>query len=109
VGFFSTTVGKNTLTQLFSIKLTDLHDIENNVKRNYEGLGIDAQQDSASLGQNVTLFRLHRPGFQHVGRSVALELNSHPGLFLRYKNYKFRMEKAKPTGLFGKVYDLYVI
>ncbi|XP_031566262.1 uncharacterized protein LOC116301362 [Actinia tenebrosa] len=95
--------GKNiSLTKLFSIKLADLHDIQKNVKRNYEGLGIDARQDSSSLGQNVTLFRLHRPGFQHVDRSVALESNLHPGLYLRYKNYKFRMEKAKPTGLFEK-------
>lgn len=98
------TAGKNiSLTKIFSIKLTDLPDIQKNIKRNYEGLGINARKDSASLGKNVTLFRLHRPGFQHVDRSVALESNLHPGLYLRYKNYKFRMEKAKPTGLFGKV------
>ena len=97
------TAGKNiTLTQLFSIQLENLPDIEKNVKRKYSAIGIDAQQDLASLGQNVTMFRLHRPGFQHVARSVALESNVHPGLFLRYKNYKFRLEKAKPTGLFGK-------
>ncbi|XP_020914877.1 uncharacterized protein LOC110252396 isoform X2 [Exaiptasia diaphana] len=100
---FSLPAGKNiTLTQLFSTSLADLPDMVENVKRAYNGMGVHAQENTVFLGQNPTMFRLHRPGFQHVARSVSLESNVRPGLYLRYKNYKFRLEQAKPTGLFEK-------
>ena len=61
-----------------------------------------ADQQSASLGKQAHAFRFHRPGFEHVPGSVSLESATHPGLYLRYKNYKFHLEKMKPSGLFGK-------
>ena len=66
------------------------------------GKGVMADQRSAFLGKNADSFRFHRPGFEHVPGSVSLESAAHPGLYLRYKNYKFHLEKAKPTGVFGK-------
>ena len=67
------------------------------------GKGVMADQRSAFLGKKADAFRLHRPGFEHVPGSVSLESAAHPGLYLRYKNYKFHLEKMKPTGVFGKL------
>lgn len=64
--------------------------------------GVMADQRSAFLGKKADSFRFHRPGFEHVPGSVSLESATHPGLYLRYKNYKFHLEKMKPTGVFGK-------
>lgn len=61
-----------------------------------------ADQRSAFLGEKADAFRFHRPGFEHVPGSVSLESAAHPGLYLRYKNYKFHLEKMKPSGVFGK-------
>lgn len=66
------------------------------------GQGVMADQRSAFLGKKADSFRFHRPGFEHVPGSVSLESANHPGLYLRYKNYKFHLEKMKPTGVFGK-------
>ncbi|XP_032230889.2 uncharacterized protein LOC5506570 isoform X2 [Nematostella vectensis] len=96
-------VGKNiTLTKLYSVRFEDIADLSEGVTGDFGNLGINAQLDQASLAEKVTEFRLHRPGFQHVPHSISLESNAEPGLFLRYKNYKFHLEKAKPTGLFEK-------
>lgn len=69
------------------------------------GKGVMADQRSAFLGDKADAFRFHRPGFEHVPGSVSLESAVHPGLYLRYKNYKFHLEKMKPTGVFGKPLD----
>ena len=66
------------------------------------GKGLMADQKSASLGEYADEFRFHRPGFEHVPGSVSLESAADPGLYLRYKNYKFHLEKANPSGVFGK-------
>ncbi|XP_022797092.1 uncharacterized protein LOC111335454 [Stylophora pistillata] len=66
------------------------------------GKGIVANQRSAFLGNRADSFRFHRPGFEHVPGSVSLESATHPGLYLRYKNYKFHLERNKPTGVFEK-------
>lgn len=67
------------------------------------GKGIMANQRSAFLGNRADSFRFHRPGFEHVPGSVSLESAANPGHYLRYKNYKFHLERNKPTGVFGKV------
>lgn len=67
--------------------------------------GVMADQRSAFLGKEADSFRFHRPGFEHVPGSVSLESSTHPGLYLRYKNYKFHLEKMKPSGVFGKWFN----
>ena len=66
------------------------------------GKGVMADERAAFLGKNADAFRFHRPGFEHVPGSISLESATHPGLYLRYKNYKFHLEKTNPSGVFGK-------
>ena len=68
------------------------------------GIGIRAQATSAFLSDQADVFRFRRPGFEHVEGSLALESQRRPGFYLRHKNYKFHLQKALPTGMYGKCY-----
>ncbi|XP_068679091.1 uncharacterized protein [Montipora foliosa] len=90
-----------TVVKLFPPS-SHLNETENSLVPAKLSDGVMADQQSASLGKQAHAFRLHRPGFEHVPGSVSLESATHPGLYLRYKNYKFHLEKMKPSGLFEK-------
>ena len=64
-------------------------------------LGIKASPLLANLGDKPDLFRVRRPGFRKINGSLALESTLYPGHYLRYKNYKFHLEKPQPHAVFG--------
>lgn len=54
------------------------------------------------LSNTPTLFKVERPGLDNVVNTVSLQSIQQPGHYLRYKNYKFHMEKNDGSALFSK-------
>jgi hypothetical protein len=70
--------------------------------RQHSAMGISTLAKFSMLSNTPTLFKVRRPGLNNDVNTVSLESIQKPGLFLRYKNYKFHMEKDDGTELFRK-------
>ncbi|CAB4002013.1 Matrix metallo ase-9 [Paramuricea clavata] len=70
--------------------------------RQHNAMGISTLAKFSMLSNTPTLFKVRRPGLNNDVNTVSLESIQKPGLYLRYKNYKFHMEKNDDTELFQK-------
>lgn len=61
-----------------------------------------ANDQEASLGKNPGLFQIKHGGFLGIKETVAIESAKKPGYYLRHKNYKFHLQKASNSSIFGK-------
>jgi hypothetical protein len=68
----------------------------------HSAMGISTLAKFSMLSNTPTLFKVRRPGLNNDVNTVSLESIQKPGLYLRYKNYKFHMEKNDETELFRK-------
>ena len=98
--------GKNfTLVRFYSLLTGDKNNsLEDEAARG--GFGIKASPLIVYMGEGPDLFKFRRPGFRNIKESVSLESTVFPGHYLRYKNYKFHLQKPQPHAVFGN-YSFY--
>ncbi|XP_028400375.1 uncharacterized protein LOC114523599 [Dendronephthya gigantea] len=70
--------------------------------RQHSAIGISTMAEFSMLSNTPTLFKVDRPGLDNEVNTVSLQSIQQPGLYLRYKNYKFHMEKYDGSALFKK-------
>ena len=68
----------------------------------HSAMGISTLAKFSMLSNTPTLFKVRRPGLNNDVNSMSLESMQKPGLYLRYKNYRFHMEKDDGTEPFSK-------
>ena len=68
----------------------------------HSAMGISTLAKFSMLSNTPTLFKVRRPGLNSDVNSVSLESTQKPGVYLRYKNDKFHMEKDDATEFFSK-------